>query len=147
MIGSEMAGKDYSSAIADLDGRELAYVQARIHTDNIKAALELAGLATMTFYRHVPPARRKQLDELVRQYKADTVGQAMQILQDNAKEAARVKAEGLKSRKQHIAQAASDSILDRVLGKPKQRMDISGRGRVSLIEEIVRRGEGSNRAE
>jgi hypothetical protein len=50
----------------------------------------------------------------------------MSIISDAVIEAARLKVQGLKSRKEPIAQAVASEILDRVMGKPTQRNEIKG---------------------
>lgn len=48
---------------------------------------------------------------------------ALLILQDAAEDAAKVKTGGLQSKNEYVKQGASSDILDRVIGKPTQRVD------------------------
>ena len=74
-----------------------------------------------TFYDW-PKERREYLRNLALERKWDIATQALQVLEENAVAAAQMKAKGLKSRKEHIAQRAASDILERVLGKPTRRV-------------------------
>ena len=113
--------------MAGLSDMELGYVKARAEVSNDTEARRRCGLPTSTFYTW-PEERRQQLLEIAQEYKRDAVARALQILEDSVAEAARVKTKGLKSRKEHIAQAAADSVLDRIMGKATQRQEITGAG-------------------
>ena len=116
-----MSQNDTAMSLADLTDRELAYVKCRADTVSEAEALRKAGIVRRTFYRW-PEERRKQLLEIAQKFKRSVAAHALQMLEDSLTEAAEVKLKGLRSRKEHIAQAAADSILDRVLGKPTQRV-------------------------
>ena len=117
----KLAGFRRELESAGLDERELAYVEARTRTTKDAPAFRQAGVPERTFYTW-PRERRHYLNGLAVAWKRYTVGQVLGILEENATEAARVKAKGLKSRREDIAQQAADSILDRVLGKPTVRV-------------------------
>jgi len=118
-------------ALAGLSDMELGYVKARAEVSNDTEARRRCGLPTSTFYTW-PEERRQQLLEIAQGYKRDAVARALQILEDSLTEAAELKAKGLKSRKEHIAQAAADSILDRVLGRAKQPVEHGGELNVNV---------------
>jgi len=114
-------------ALDQLVDIELAYVEARTTALTDAEALRACGLASSTFYSW-SKERRERLNGLAQQRKRDTVTQVLDILEKSATEAAQVKAKGLKSRKENIAQAAASDILDRVLGRPTQRQEHTGVG-------------------
>jgi len=111
--------------IVGLTEKERAYVEARSQTTTKLAAFRLAGISHATYYLW-PKERQEYLEALVQDHKASLSQRALQILEQNAEAAAQVKADGLNSDKDHIAQAAADSILDRVLGRAKQPIEQSG---------------------
>jgi len=68
----------------------------------------------------------EKLNEIARQIRVDTNFQAKRILKEAVAEAARIKTNALKHRDERIKQAAATEILDRELGKPTQRQELSG---------------------
>lgn len=119
-----------------LTDKERAYVEARSQTMTKMEAFRLAGISHAAYYLW-PKERQEYLEALVQDYKASLSQRVLQILEQNAEAAAQVKAKGLKSSKEHIAQAAADSILDRILGRAKQPIEQSGDVTVTwAIEEV-----------
>jgi len=104
-----------------LTDRERAYVVARARVLDVAEAVGLAGISRTTYYKW-SKKRRAYLDGLARDYKCNAAARAIEILEENAEEAARVKTKGLKSRRENIQQAAASDILDRILGKAMQRV-------------------------
>ena len=130
-----MAQKGMALALQGMNGKEMSYVRARAGADSEAEALRGAGIPRRTFY-HWPEERRRELLEVAQEYKRNAVARALQILEDSVADAAEVKVKGLKSRKDHIAQAAADSILDRMMGKPTQRQEITGAGGEPLLPPV-----------
>ena len=117
-LGGLVEMADWLVGLGDM---EMAYVQARAGAFTDAEALRECGVPRSTFYDW-PKERREYMRNLALERKRDIATQVFQVLEENATAAAEVKAKGLKSRKEHIAQAAADSILDRVLGKPTMRV-------------------------
>ena len=101
---------------------KIQYVFARCKTTSNNKAVEDAGFSQSTFYGW-PQEERDYLNSLAMRLKTEAGLRAMLILQEAAEDAAKVKVGGLKSRKETIQQSASTEILDRVQGKPTQRID------------------------
>lgn len=108
-----------------LTDTERLYVEARSQVPTKAEAFRQAGITHAAYYKW-PKERQEYLETLVREYKANLSRRVLEILENSAEDAARVKAKGLKSQKDHIAQAAADSILDRILGRAKQPIEQSG---------------------
>jgi len=69
---------------------------------------------------------KAELDAAVLRLLASPTEAVLAILHDAAIEATRVKVEGLKSRSENVRQRAATEILDRNIGKPTQRQEITG---------------------
>lgn len=99
------------------------WVIARLsHNSDLRAA-QAVGLHRNTVGSWPNKAK---LDEAVMLLLTEPREAALAIIQDALTEAARIKAEGLKSKKEEVAQSAASEILDRVLGKPTQRQEVTG---------------------
>ena len=107
--------------LVGLGDMEMAYVQARAGAFSDAEALRECGVPCSTFYDW-PKERREYMRNLALERKRDIATQALQVLEENAVAAAQMKAKGLKSRKETVAQAAASDILDRVLGKATLRV-------------------------
>ena len=101
---------------------KIQYVFARCKTTSNNKAVEEAGFSQSTFYGW-PQEERDNLNSLAMRLKTEAGLRSMLILQEAVEEAAKVKVQGLKSRKENIQQAASTEILDRVQGKPTQNIE------------------------
>ena len=93
-----------------------------------KEAAELIGMKPDTIYHW-----KADVDSLIAVIEADRQAAALVILSNQAPMAAMVKVAGLESGNESIRQGASSEILDRVLGKPMQRQEITGKGGDPLI--------------
>ena len=108
---------------ADLDGREIDYIKARANNKSNRQALIAANLSQGWL-------QNRDANELLRRamlLKADVTYKAQLLLEASVEEAARVKTAGLKVRDEHIKQAAASEILDRMMGKPTQRTELTGK--------------------
>lgn len=114
---------DLRVEIENLDSDlKIQYVFARCKTTSNNQAVEDAGFSQSTFYGWSQEVR-DYLNSLAMRLKTEAGLRAMLVLQDAAEEAAKVKVEGLKSRKENIKQAAATEILDRNIGKPTQNIN------------------------
>lgn len=130
---------DLSTKLAQLENDGyIAYVLARSEVLSDKSGYEGAGISRSGFYKW-PKKDRDYLNKLARELKTETALKAKLILSDNTQKAAEVKVEGLNAKNEHVKQSAATEILDRMLGKPTQRREISGpKGKPVEIVEIVK---------
>lgn len=118
-----------------LSDREIDFVFARSNAKTDTDARSDAGISNGLWYSW-PEERRQYLIEVANQLRVNTKFKAQRILQEAAEEAAKLKVAGMKSRKENIAQAAATEILDRGLGKPTQRQELTGAGG-GAVEHVV----------
>lgn len=108
-----------------LEPLKAQWVYARATTRTDKAAYEGIGVSRSAFYKW-PEDEREVLRDMAQRLKADVQLRVMQLLEGAAEEAALVKVAGLKSRNETVKQSVASEILDRVLGKPTQRQEVTG---------------------
>lgn len=123
----------------NLSADRMAYVMERAQVRKDKEAYEAAGIPKSTFFTWED---REQLNLLAQRVKREFKLRALRHLEDAAERAAEVKVRGLDSRKESIAQATATEILDRIIGKPTQPQEHTGRdgGPISVI--LTFGGEG-----
>lgn len=110
------------------------YARATVRSD--KGAYEAIGVSRSAFYKW-PEAERDVLREMAQRLKADVQLRIMQMLEDAAEKAARVKVDGLGSRNELVRQGVASEILDRILGKPTQRQEVTGAAGGPVVSEVV----------
>ena len=118
----------FPSQWAALTRNQRRYVIAMLDSSTKKEAAELIGMKPDTIYHW-----KADVDSLIAVIEADRQAAALVILSNQAPMAAMVKVAGLESGNESIRQGASSEILDRVLGKPMQRQEITGKGGDPLI--------------
>jgi hypothetical protein len=123
---------DLRTELDQLKDSRLDYVIARSKARTDAEGYREAGIAKASFYSW-PEEERTRLNDLAQQVKRASALRAMMILQDATEEAARVKVDGLKSRKENIKQDAASEILDRMIGKPVIRQEVSGKSGGPII--------------
>lgn len=115
---------DLSNVFDGLDAREIDYVKMRANAKSNFEALKLAKLSQGWL-------RVRDKDELFKRamaIKGNSVMQAQSLLEESLLEAVKVKTAGLKARDERIKQSVSTEIIDRVMGKPSQHMDVTTNG-------------------
>lgn len=119
-----------------LDGLNIEqrkWVLARLLvTSDAKAAREV-GIDPATVSRW---PNKAELTQIVETLLSDPIRRVVEELREALPEASRVKREGLKSRNEGIRQDAASEIFDRVLGKPMQPTEVSGKGGGAVIIAI-----------
>lgn len=113
-----------SKVFESLDERELEYVLARVDAKSNAEALRNCGFSQGWL-------NNRDIDDLNQRAHKIRINKAVRasiILEEATVEAAKVKAKGLKSRDERVKQAVATEILDRALGKPTQRQDITTDG-------------------
>jgi len=120
-----------------LDGiniEQRKWVLARLLvTSDAKAAREV-GIDPATVSRW---PNKAELTKIVEALLADPIQRAVEELREALPEASRIKREGLKSRNEIVRQDVASEILDRVLGKPTQRQEVTGADGSALKIEYV----------
>jgi len=101
------------------------YVLARAHCKSVTAAL-LEIEKTDGWYYRFTQDERDLLEKLATELHYAQRIQSELMLEQTVVEAAQVKIDGLRSKKDVIRQDVATEILDRVHGKPKQRQEVSG---------------------
>jgi len=108
-----------------LEDKHLSYVTERSRVSSDADGYRNAGISKNTYYGW-PNEVRDHLNDLAQRMKREAALKIHMILEEHAEEAATVKVDGLKSRKEHIKQAVATEIMDRLAGKPTQRQEVSG---------------------
>lgn len=117
--------------VASLSTDQIRFVVARqqFATDK-EAAIEI-GIKPDTVYQW--KHKGIPIDEAVRLMALDGIIVARELLRRNLAKAAAIKVAGLDSKQEKTRQDVATEILDRELGKPTQRQEISG----EMTHEIV----------
>ena len=111
----------FPSQWAALTRNQRRYVIAMLDSPTKKEAAEMIGVQPDTVYHW-----NSDVDDLIAIIEADRQAAALVILSNQAPMAAMVKVAGLESGNESVRQGASTEILDRVLGKPTQRTELTG---------------------
>jgi hypothetical protein len=130
---------DLSQVLTELDDREIDYVFARSDANSNQDGLKRANLS----WGWLRNRDVEKLNEIARQIRVDTNYQAKRILKEAVAEAAKIKTGALKHRDERIRQAAATEILDRELGKPTQRQEVSGVDIQTINVVIKQRPDGN----
>ena len=130
---------DLSTKIDKLEDESyISYVFARSEVDTNEEACKRSGVSHAKFYGW-PIETRNYLNSLAIELKKATAFKAKMILSEATEKAANIKVSGMNSSNEHIQQSASTEILDRMLGKPTQKTELSGpKGQPVTIIEIIK---------
>ena len=104
------------------DDHKLNYVLERADVNTDKDGYINSGITKRAFYKW-PRETREHLNKLALALKLETALKAKLVLRAATKEAAEVKVAGLTNRNERIRQGSATEILDRMLGKPVQKID------------------------
>jgi hypothetical protein len=115
---------DLRTLLDSLEDRKLDYVMARSRVRNDRTAYLDAGISKSAYFNW-GPEERERLNDIAQRIKREAATRALMVLQDVGEEAARVKADGLKSKNEHIRQSASSDILEHIIGKPTSKLEIA----------------------
>lgn len=126
---------DLRTELDNLEERQLDYVIARSKCSSDSQALKDAGIARSTFYEWNESIRAR-LNELAQQFKRETALRVLMVMQENAELAADAIAGLVKSRNENVKLRASQDILDRVIGKATQSLEVSGKGGAGSAIEV-----------
>ncbi len=103
------------------------YVWERSQVNTDAAAYKAIGISRSGFYL-LDATERERLNTLAKRLRKERILHAEMALRRAVVEAATVKVAGLQNRDPRIKQASATEILDRVLGKPITRADITSGG-------------------
>ena len=106
-----------------LNEREIAYVLARSESVSNSEALRKCGFSQGWLSKRDIVKLNSRADEI----RVNKAVRAALILEGAVEQAAKVKVAGLKVRDERIKQAVATEILDRELGKPTQRQEVTGK--------------------
>lgn len=128
-------------SLKQLNRSRFDYVIARAQSRSITDALERIGFSSPWYYRFSEEERAK-LEGLAMELHAYQTLKAFYILEQAVADAAEIKVSGLKDRDSKIKQASATEILDRAMGKPLQKSEITGDdgGAINII--ITQRTDG-----
>lgn len=113
--------KRTDSVFSGLNERQVEYVTARSQSESNAKALKLCGFSEGWLYKQDV----EMLNERASMFRKDIAGQAMQKLTEALVAAVEVKTKGLSSRDERVRQSVATEIIERILGKPTQRQDIT----------------------
>lgn len=123
-IQANYGTSQFEDIVSQLTVDQLRFVTARLNESTDKAAAEAVGVSpdTVTYWKRsgVP------IDDAVKLLAFDGIVLAFEILRKSVAEAAAIKRAGMRSDDERIQQSSSSEIMDRVMGRPTQRQEISG---------------------
>lgn len=108
-----------------LDGERLDYVFVRSRSKNKAEAFEAAGISKSTFYNWDDNAK---LEELANELRRNRHIMAQPKLEEAVEGAVTVLTALLEASSDTVKLNAAKEILDRVMGKPTTKIDLSGSG-------------------
>jgi hypothetical protein len=133
---SETTQKSISEQLSEiwkqLSRNQRRFVVAAQEFATKKEAAESIGLEPDTVYRWP-----KVVDDAIDLFSQDIESAALGIILNNAGKAAMIKAAGLDSDDEKIRQLSATEILDRVLGRPTQKQEISGKDGEAIEHKLV----------
>lgn len=114
--------ENFQTAWRKLSPTQKRFAVAMLDYPTKKEAAEAIGLSPQTVYNW-----NGSIDTVVSIMQENAALSALSIILASTNKAAMVKAAGLDSDNEKIAQDAASEILDRSLGKPTQRNEITGK--------------------
>lgn len=127
---------DILTLLDGLRDNRLDYVMARSECNSVTEALKRAGIGKTTFYEW-DESERQHLDDIAQRMKRETAAQAKMILRGAAKKAAEIKVAGLDSKDKRIQQGVATEILDRIVGKPTNPVELTGAEGGEVVLKVV----------
>lgn len=110
--------------LQQLTPNELDFVMARSSHNSVKDACKEAGLSQSTVYGW---DNREDLEQMALELRLDRHVEVELKLRDALPEAVKTIIDGLKERKYDTKFKAAVEILDRTLGRPTQKQEVSGK--------------------
>lgn len=117
---------------SDLTHAQRQYVIARQEHPTKKDAAEAIGVPSSTVYKW-PDV----VEDAVRLVQEEAISSALSMLTSGLAKAAMVKLAGLDSGDERVQQSAATEVLDRLLGKPTQRQEVTHDGALEVESETL----------
>lgn len=112
--------KRIEEILSELIPDQLRFVVARLHAHTDKEAAKEIGISPSTAYGW---PNKSIIDEAILLINAEPIDAAREIRKKNLVKAMMVKAKGLDSKDERLAQATATEIIEWELGKAKQAID------------------------
>ena len=125
---------ELAQVLARLSVDQIRFVVARQEFATDKESAEEIGIKPDTVYQW--KHRGVPIDDTVRLMALDGVLVASELLRRNLAKAAAIKVAGLDSENEKTRQDVSTEIMDRQMGKPTQRQEISGSEGGAIVFEV-----------
>lgn len=95
---------------------------------NDTQAIQISGLTPRTFYRH-----KSRVTKLMQQFASEAEGKAHLVLKGSVIKASQVIVQGLDQPSYKYRYESASQILDRVLGKPKERIESLTQSQITVL--------------
>jgi len=128
---------DINTIFDGLDTREITYVQARANSNSDSEALRVCGYSRGWLQSH----DKNDLNDRALSFKSDSVLKAQMELDKALPTAALGLVKLLESRNENIRIKAQTEIMDRRMGKPTQRQEITGSDGSTIIVKLIKDGD------
>ena len=115
--------------LAQLTKNQIRFVVAMQEHKTKEDAAKSLKLKTDTVYHW----DKELIDEAIRLMAEDVAGSALEQHRLAANKAAAVRIAGLDSKNELVRQKAASEILDRILGKVAQGVELGGEGKIELV--------------
>lgn len=115
----------FRAILDQLEDAELQYVYERSKTKTDAEAYRNVGVSKAVFYGWSREARDR-LNDLAQQLKRERLLRVELVIQDAAERAAEAKVAGLLSENEWVVQNVATEILNRTVGAPTQRHELTG---------------------
>lgn len=115
--------KTTEEAISRLSTDKLKFASARVLEKDDKSAAIAIGISPQTAYNW-PAEDKEVIRYIVANYTTDATSSAVALLKQHLLDAAIIKVSALKSLDEKEKQAAATEILDRMLGRSRQAIDV-----------------------
>jgi hypothetical protein len=123
---------ELASLLKTLTVDQIRFIVARQDCSSDAEAARVIGINKGTVSRWGDPVQRAVVLMAL-----DGVHIAQELLRRALNEAVQVKIDGLRSRNEHVRQDVSTEIIDRNMGKPTQRQEITGADGEALTIKTV----------
>jgi len=136
MVGKSISDAEFSERWQQLGHNQQRFVVAMLDTESKKKAAEAIGIEPNTAYRW-----GSVMDDVIAYLRMQAKNAAITILADTVVKASMVKRAGLDSSDEKTRQDSAQEILDRVVGRPTNRQEITGKDGGPLeavIEGVLR---------
>lgn len=131
-VPEKSISEQFAALWSELDHNQRRFVVAMLESKSKKEAAESIGIKPDTVYRW-----NGIVDEAVSIAQADIQAAALGILAAAGSKAAAIKTAGLDSDNEKLRQDVASEVLDRNLGKPKQRQEITGADGKDVVIKVV----------